>query len=194
MTDQTNRPPNDASDLTADQLREEIAETRQELSETLDAITAKLDVKARASDKADEMKAQAAQTASQAKVQVAHAVDEARLRAVRAVDQAKLKAVHAADEAKVRVTHAADQAKHKASQAADQVKARTTGTSGQPGAAPRREGEHARSMTAADRARTQVANVTVRVRTEYRQRPVVFYVAGAVALAGALVWLGGRRR
>lgn len=48
MTDETPAP-------TADQVREEIDQTRTDLAQTVDALAAKLDVKARAKTKADEV-------------------------------------------------------------------------------------------------------------------------------------------
>jgi hypothetical protein len=203
MSDQTNRPTTDPTNLTADQLREDIAETRTELGETLDAISARLDVKARASDKAGVLRHQAANTASQAKVQAAHAVDEAkrraalaveqaRVRAAQAADQAKVRAALAADQAKVRGTHVADAAKVRATHVADQVKARTAHAP-QGVLPPRHEGEHAKSTTM-KRVRAQTADVTARARTQYERRPRVFYIAGAAAVAGAVLWLIRRRR
>ncbi|RPH35803.1 MAG: DUF3618 domain-containing protein [Chloroflexi bacterium] len=50
-------------------IREEIDRTREDMGETLDALGAKLDVKAQAKAKADQAKTQAKATADHAKVQ-----------------------------------------------------------------------------------------------------------------------------
>jgi uncharacterized protein YjbJ (UPF0337 family) len=52
-----------------DAIREEISRTREDMGETLDALSAKLDVKGQAKAKADQAKAQAQTLVSQAKDQ-----------------------------------------------------------------------------------------------------------------------------
>jgi hypothetical protein len=61
----TENPPPDVPE--ADVVRADIAATRAELADTVDALTSKLDVKARASDKVSEVKQKAAATAERAK-------------------------------------------------------------------------------------------------------------------------------
>jgi hypothetical protein len=58
MSDTTNdtRP---ADDRTADEIEADIAKTRDRLAESVDALAAKVDVKAQAKEKVDEAKAQA---------------------------------------------------------------------------------------------------------------------------------------
>ena len=62
-----------------DAIRADIERTRAELAETVDALSAKLDVRAQASDKADAAKAKAGELAGQAKAAapepVQHAMD-----------------------------------------------------------------------------------------------------------------------
>ena len=74
-TDDT-RPP--ADDRTADEIEADIAVTRDRLAESVDALAAKVDVKAQAKEKVGEVKAQAKDK-----------VDEATARAKDKTDQAK---------------------------------------------------------------------------------------------------------
>ena len=78
MSETTNdsRPP--ADDRTADEIEADIAETRDRLAESVDALAAKVDVKAQAREKVDEAKAQAKEK-----------VDEATARAKNKTGQAK---------------------------------------------------------------------------------------------------------
>lgn len=75
----TENSPSDAAE--ADLVPADIAATRAELAETVDALTSKLDVKARASDKVSEVKQKAAATADRARQAapppVQHALDAA---------------------------------------------------------------------------------------------------------------------
>jgi DNA-binding XRE family transcriptional regulator len=61
-----------------DQLRGEIAETREELGQTVEALAAKADVKAQAREKVDETKAQAQEKVNEAKQQVNQGVEQAK--------------------------------------------------------------------------------------------------------------------
>ena len=78
MSEATNdtRPP--ADDRTADEIEADIAETRERLAESVDALAAKVDVKAQAKEKVGEAKAQAKEK-----------VDEAAARAKDKTGQAK---------------------------------------------------------------------------------------------------------
>jgi ElaB/YqjD/DUF883 family membrane-anchored ribosome-binding protein len=69
MSDQDATIPTNASTAQRDPdaIREEINQTREDMGETLDALTAKLDMKSQAKAKADQAKAQAKATADQAK-------------------------------------------------------------------------------------------------------------------------------
>jgi hypothetical protein len=58
-------PPPEPTD--PDQLRGEIAETREELGETVEALAAKTDVKAQAREKQEQAKAKVGETVEQAK-------------------------------------------------------------------------------------------------------------------------------
>jgi ElaB/YqjD/DUF883 family membrane-anchored ribosome-binding protein len=62
----------------ADQIRHEIEETRADLADTVDALSAKLDVKAQAKNKANDVKARAQTRANDVKARVVHAVHNAR--------------------------------------------------------------------------------------------------------------------
>jgi len=80
-----------------DALREEIAQTRAELGETVQALAAKADVKARAKDQVEQtkqkVKAQAAEATQKAKEAAATASDKVRTVAAQASDKAKGTAV-----------------------------------------------------------------------------------------------------
>ena len=77
----------------ADEIREEIEQTRAELGETVDALTSKLDVKAQAHDRVDAAKATVAAKATQAKqaapVPVRNALDQASSAAAPLVEKAR---------------------------------------------------------------------------------------------------------
>ena len=89
MSETTNdsRPP--ADDRTADEIEADIAETRDRLAESVDALAAKVDVKAQAKEKVDEAKAQAKEKVGEAKAQAKEKVDEATARAKDKTGQAK---------------------------------------------------------------------------------------------------------
>ncbi len=80
-----------------DALREEIAQTRADLGETVQALAAKADVKARAKDQVEQtkqkVKAQAADATNKAKEAAATATDKVRSVAAQASDKAKGTAV-----------------------------------------------------------------------------------------------------
>jgi uncharacterized protein YqfA (UPF0365 family) len=61
-----------------DAIREEISRTREDMGETLDALSAKLDVKGQAKAKADQAKIQAKAKADQAKAQAQTLVSQAK--------------------------------------------------------------------------------------------------------------------
>jgi ElaB/YqjD/DUF883 family membrane-anchored ribosome-binding protein len=71
MSDATSRDETTPPEPTeAEQLREQIAETREELGETVEALAAKADVKAQAKEKVEETKAQAQQKVEETSEQV----------------------------------------------------------------------------------------------------------------------------
>jgi hypothetical protein len=67
--------------LTAEELRAEIAQTRVELGETVQALAAKADVKARLQETADEAKAKARERIALARIEARSAVTDAPQRA-----------------------------------------------------------------------------------------------------------------
>jgi cobalamin biosynthesis Mg chelatase CobN len=95
-----------------DALRDDIKHTRAELGETVQALAAKADVKARAKDSVEQTKqrvrAQAAQTTEKVKVAAAHAGDLVKGTAVQATDKVRDSAHQAGD--KVRESGALDKA------------------------------------------------------------------------------------
>ena len=78
---------------TADEIRAEIEQTRAELGSTVDALTAKLDVKAQAHDRVDAAKASVVAQASRAKqaapAPIQNAMDSAGSAAAPLVDRAR---------------------------------------------------------------------------------------------------------
>jgi len=93
-------------------LRSEIAQTRAELGETVQALAAKADVKARAKDQVDQtkqkVKAQAAEAAQKARDAAVLASGKARTVATQATDRARDTATQAGE--KVRESGALDKA------------------------------------------------------------------------------------
>jgi hypothetical protein len=87
---------NDAEPSEKDAVREEIEQTRAELAATVDALSDKLDVKARAGDKVTDVKEKVAETATHLKEsappQVQHALDVAGQKAGPVVHQVSAKA------------------------------------------------------------------------------------------------------
>jgi hypothetical protein len=69
-----------------DELRREIEQTRTQLSETVEALAAKADVKARAHDAVDDAKARAHEAVDEAKARAHEAAEEVRERVHSAVD------------------------------------------------------------------------------------------------------------
>jgi ElaB/YqjD/DUF883 family membrane-anchored ribosome-binding protein len=95
-----------------DALRSDIVQTRAELGETVQALAAKADVKARAKDSVEHtkqrVKAQAAQTTEKVKVAAAHAGDLVKGTASQATDKVRDTAHQAGD--KVRESGALEKA------------------------------------------------------------------------------------
>ncbi|MEO3869341.1 DUF3618 domain-containing protein [Nonomuraea sp. B12E4] len=94
-----------------DDVRKDIKETRRELGETISALAAKTDVKARASHAAEA-----------ARDRASHAAEAARDRASHAAEAAKGKASHAVESARGRAGHAAGTVKGKASEIGGKVR------------------------------------------------------------------------
>ncbi|WP_333773471.1 DUF3618 domain-containing protein [Streptomyces sp. IBSBF 3136] len=106
------QPPHDEPTAQSpEELREQIENTRHELGDTVQALAAKTDVKARAQEKAAEIKDQAALKAGELKEQAA-------LKA----EQVKVKATEAASRVQDKLP---DPVRHKATQAAGQARVAT---------------------------------------------------------------------
>ncbi|WP_433063893.1 DUF3618 domain-containing protein [Dactylosporangium sp. CS-033363] len=86
--------------LSADELRAEIVRTRAALGETVEALAAKADVKARVKDATGEL-------ADRTKARALAAADVTKVRALAAADMTKSRALAAADVAKARAVAAA---------------------------------------------------------------------------------------
>jgi hypothetical protein len=98
--------PNDthASNGSTEALREEIRQTRAELGETVQALSAKADVKAR-------VKETATQTADRVKNSTAQTADRVKNSAAQTADRVKDSATHAAERARVSAYEARDLAR-----------------------------------------------------------------------------------
>jgi ElaB/YqjD/DUF883 family membrane-anchored ribosome-binding protein len=83
MSDQHTAPTADttAAQRDPEAIREEISRTRADMGETLDALSAKLDVKGQAKAKAEHAKTQAKTTAEQAMTQAQTLVSQAKQQA-----------------------------------------------------------------------------------------------------------------
>jgi predicted HAD superfamily Cof-like phosphohydrolase len=81
-----------------DEIRRDIEQTREQLSETVDALAARLDVKSRANEKVREVRETAAQRAQEARAQAVSSVHQARAQAVGSVNDARTWAQHTWDE------------------------------------------------------------------------------------------------
>jgi gas vesicle protein len=104
-----------------DALRDDIKQTRAELGETVQALAAKADVKARAKDSVE-------QTKQRVKAQAVQATDKVKIAAVQATDKVKDAAAQASDKARGTAVQATDKVREsgaleKAQVAGDRVKA-----------------------------------------------------------------------
>lgn len=88
MTEPT-LPPEPAKDATADELEADIAATRHQLGETIDALEDKLDVSAQAKRKVDQTKAELANKVNTAKSQLTSKVTAVRTQVTDKVSQTK---------------------------------------------------------------------------------------------------------
>jgi ElaB/YqjD/DUF883 family membrane-anchored ribosome-binding protein len=81
-----------------DAIRRDIEQTREQLSETVDALAARLDVRSRANDKVREIRETAAQRARDAREQASSSAHRTRAQAVGSVNDARTWAQHTWDE------------------------------------------------------------------------------------------------
>ncbi len=114
--------PPPGKDASADELEADIERTREDLGNTVDELTAKLDVKAQAQHKVQDAKAQAQHKVQDAKAQAQHKVQDAKAQAQHKVQDAKQRATEQAHTVQVRVGHAAARAKETASDDRGKVK------------------------------------------------------------------------
>ncbi|MEU1192555.1 DUF3618 domain-containing protein [Streptomyces sp. NPDC005859] len=95
------QPPQDEPTAAGpEELRRQVERTRHELGETVEALSAKTDVKARAQEKATALKEQAGATAS-------HLSEQARTKATALKEQAGTTASHLSEQARTKATEAA---------------------------------------------------------------------------------------
>jgi len=182
-----------------DQLKERIAHTREELGETVEALAAKADVKARASgavhDAVDSAKAKvqgladsARETVAGAKDKVTGAKDTALEKAADAKDTAKDKAVDAKDTAKEKVAVAKEKVtgvKDRVVDAKDKVAEVGTRRWAQPG------------VDTGDPLDPEGALVVVEERPaglDRRLQAALFATAVGAVLGAVIVWVRARRR
>ena len=84
----TETPP-PAKDASADEIEADIAATRERLAESVDALADKVNVKARAQEKADQTKQQAKEKLDQTKLQAKEKVDQAKTKSQDLIDRAR---------------------------------------------------------------------------------------------------------
>jgi len=161
-----------------DALRDDIKQTRAELGETVQALAAKADVKARAKDSVE-------QTKQRVKAQAAQATDKVREAAVQATGKVKETALQATDKVKDTAHQATDKVRGGTAQPID----RTPG-----GAVQVSEGAVPAAGRGADAVRNaQVAAQNAAVRIRRNPAPAGVLVAG-VAIVIVLLIVRGRRR
>ena len=85
MTETT--PP--AKDASAEEIEADIAPTRERLAESVDALADKVNVKARAQEKAEQTKDQAKEKFDEAKEQAKEKLDEAKVKSQDLIGQAR---------------------------------------------------------------------------------------------------------
>ncbi|MFD0395076.1 DUF3618 domain-containing protein [Streptomyces nogalater] len=109
------QPPHDEPTASSpEELRDQVEQTRHELGETVEALAAKTDVKARAQEKAAEVKEQAATKAAEVKVQAA-------VKAAEVKEQAAVKAAEVKEQAAAKAVRLKDKAGGLAHQAQDRL-------------------------------------------------------------------------
>jgi uncharacterized protein YjbJ (UPF0337 family) len=108
----------------AEDVRQDIRQTRQELGETVHALAHKADVKSRAGEAAETAKGRAGQMAGTAKGKAAEMTETARGKAAEMTGTAKEKAAEMTGTAKEKAAEVAGTAKGKAAEVAGTVKGR----------------------------------------------------------------------
>jgi len=192
----------------ADEVRESIRETRQELGETVSALAHKVDVKSRASEAAASAKGRAADMAGTAKDRAAEMTSTARTKAAEVADTAKVKAHEVADTAKVKAQEMTDTAKVKAHEMTDTAKVKAQEMTGTAKVKAHEVADTAKvkAHEVADSARSRAHEVTgtAKVRAhevadkvgeapeQARKRPML--VVAAVGTVALLVVRGVMRR
>jgi ElaB/YqjD/DUF883 family membrane-anchored ribosome-binding protein len=87
--DAVTQPSGPTEQRDSDAIREEISQTREDMAETLDALSAKFDVKGQAKAKMDDAKTEAKAKVDTAKTQAKAKADQAKTQAQALVSQAK---------------------------------------------------------------------------------------------------------
>ena len=179
-----------------EQIRQQIERTREQLSETVEALVAKVDVKARARERVDELSQRWKDTTAQMKERCAQARQQAAERAAQARQQAAERAVQARQQAADRAAQARGQLASKTADA--RTAALDTGRSagsqlqaraGAVGAAVRDK-----TPEPVQRAVRQAARRVSDVGSRRSEQVGVAAVAVAVAVLAGIIVIGWRRR
>jgi cobalamin biosynthesis Mg chelatase CobN len=176
-------------------LREDIAQTRADLGETVQALAAKADVKARAKDSVE-------QTKQRVKAQAMHATDRVRATAAQTTEKVKATAAQTTDKVKATAAQTTDKVKATAAQTTDKVRSSGGHSSGDKatvvpvgGSAVPAYGVDGRSTSTQQAAlqKVQATAMDARVRLQRNPVPAAAVLAGA-ALIVVLLIVRGRRR
>lgn len=168
-------------------LREDIAQTRADLGETVQALAAKADVKARAKDQVEQtkqkVKAQALQATDKVKATAAQATDKVKATAAQTTDKVKATAAQTTDKVKASTGHSSD--------------GQTTAVPASGAAVPAygATGGSTSGSAAAQQAlqKVQATALDARVRVQRNPVPAAAVLAGAALLVVLLI-IRGRRR
>ena len=173
-----------------DALRDDIKQTRAELGETVQALAAKADVKARAKDQVE-------QTKQRVKAQAVQATDKVREAALQATDKVKGTAVQATGKVKDTASHATEKVRGgTASTGSTGTEAITTdsATLGSTGGAVRVSGPTGDSGASVALKRAQLSAQNAGVRIRNNPKPAAGVLAAGAAILIVLLIVRGRRR
>ncbi|HEX8347734.1 MAG TPA: DUF3618 domain-containing protein [Actinoplanes sp.] len=165
-------------------LREDIAQTRADLGETVQALAAKADVKARAKDSVE-------QTKQRVKAQAMHATDRVRATAAQTTEKVKATAAQTTDKVKATAAQTTDKVRSSGGHSSgDKATVVPVGGSAVPA-----YGVDGRSTSTQQAAlqKVQATAMDARVRLQRNPVPAAAVLAGA-ALIVVLLIVRGRRR